>query len=479
MTQALDEAEILASPAPAPPAGAEVAAVGELSVFRQWYMVGAITLLMIVAAVDQNSISLIGDAIKADLKLSDTELGWLIGGSFVLFSALLTLPAGWLVDRFNRRNLIGVGAIFWSIATFCTGLAHTFAQLFGGRAGVGFSEGVLRPAAFSMIRDGVAPERQGRAFAINGAGSFLGAAVALVTSSLVLKAAEAHGPFNLPLLGLIKPWQVVFFVIGLGGVPFIMLVGLIAEPARRLQSGEAAGPPADDSLVKALLSYGDAFGYMTRHWRQYLPLIATGVMFGMMMSAFAFLSPSMIHRSYGIPLPKVGLIMFPFIATMSPLGLLTSGFLIDRLTKRGVRNAPATMVVIAVALIGVPTVAGPLMPQLPAYLAAYAAAIFAGGMLMPGIQVINARITPSLNAGKIYVLFNLTQMAIGASAGTLFAGLLSDHLFHGRLALAHGVSLTSAIFILPALFCALWVRRSMMAFSNSNETTAPIQTRTS
>ena len=61
--------------------------------------------------VDRNIVGILIEPLKADLLLSDTQLGFLSGIAFALFYATLGIPIAIFADRSNRRNIIA-----WSIA---------------------------------------------------------------------------------------------------------------------------------------------------------------------------------------------------------------------------------------------------------------------------------------------------------------------------------------------------------------------------
>ena len=107
-----------------------------------WYVVGVLSFANIVSFVDRMIISLMVDPIKADLKLTDTEIGLLLGMAFVLFYALMAVPLGMLADRKNRKYIILVGSLLWSIATAACGLAKSFGQLLAARVSVGVGEAI-------------------------------------------------------------------------------------------------------------------------------------------------------------------------------------------------------------------------------------------------------------------------------------------------------------------------------------------------
>ena len=112
-----------------------------------WYAVAVLLLAYTCSFIDRTILSLLVEPIKADLGLSDTEIGMLHGLAFALFYTLMGIPIAMLADRYSRRRIIAGGIAFWSIATACCGLANRFSHLFIARVGVGVGERIQYPAS--------------------------------------------------------------------------------------------------------------------------------------------------------------------------------------------------------------------------------------------------------------------------------------------------------------------------------------------
>jgi len=78
--------------------------------------------------------------LKADLLLSDTQLGLLAGFTFALFYSVFGLPVAWLADRGNRVWIVSASCALWSTFTAAFGLAQNVVQLAIARIGVGIGE---------------------------------------------------------------------------------------------------------------------------------------------------------------------------------------------------------------------------------------------------------------------------------------------------------------------------------------------------
>ena len=104
-----------------------------------------VTLFLLTATyffsyMDRQILAILLEDIKADLLLSDTQLGLLSGLAFAIFYATLGIPVAALADRINRVNIISVALALWSGMTAMCGLAQNFTQLLLARIGVGVGE---------------------------------------------------------------------------------------------------------------------------------------------------------------------------------------------------------------------------------------------------------------------------------------------------------------------------------------------------
>src|SRR5579884_2376448 len=198
-----------------------------------WYVVGVLTLCYMLSFVDRQILSLLVAPIKRDLVLSDTRVGLLQGLAFALFYTFAGIPIGHLVDTRNRRNLVVVGILVWSVFTSACSIARSFLSLFLARIGVGVGEATLSPSAFSLIADYFPQERLSTAMSVSYLGALGGSALAFAVGGTVVDALAKIGTLHLPLLGQIASWRLTFLVVGLPGLLFALLAATAREPVRR------------------------------------------------------------------------------------------------------------------------------------------------------------------------------------------------------------------------------------------------------
>ena len=108
-------------------------------------------LASIVSFVDRQVVAIVVEPMKADLGVSDTEVGWLYG-VFAVFYAMAAWPIAFMSDQKSRKHIIAAGIFFWSIMTVACGLSRQYWQIFMARIGVGVGEASLGPATVSVRR---------------------------------------------------------------------------------------------------------------------------------------------------------------------------------------------------------------------------------------------------------------------------------------------------------------------------------------
>jgi len=201
------------------------------------YVLLALIVVYIFNFIDRQILSILAEEIKADLGISDADIGFLYGTAFAVFYAIFGIPLGRLADVWVRKNLISVGLGFWSLMTALSGTARSFFSLAVFRFGVGIGEASATPAAFSMLSDYFSPRVRATVLAIYSSGIYIGAGIGLFLGGAIVDSWNgafpdpAQAPFGL------KAWQAAFFAVGLPGVLLAFWVWTLKEPARGLSEG--------------------------------------------------------------------------------------------------------------------------------------------------------------------------------------------------------------------------------------------------
>jgi MFS family permease len=206
------------------------------------YRIYVLVLLIVIYAInflDRQIITIIAPYLKADLGITDAQLGLLFGTAFALFFAVFGLPLAKLADGWSRVKTIALGLSFWSLMTAVSGMAGSFVQLGLARIGVGVGEASASPASYSLLQDYFPKARRGTALALYSSGVYLGSGLALVAGGKIAEYwaanfTEATEPFGL------AGWQATYLAFGIPGLFLALLLILtVREPVR----GEIDGLP--------------------------------------------------------------------------------------------------------------------------------------------------------------------------------------------------------------------------------------------
>jgi MFS family permease len=194
--------------------------------------------------LDRQIITILAPSLKADLALSDAQLGLLFGTAFALFYALFGIPLAKLADGWHRVKAISLGLSVWSGMTALSGFASNFAQLGGARIGVGIGEASASPAAYSLLQDYFPREKRATALAFYSAGIYLGVGASLILGGAVIAYWDSHFTEATRPFGL-AGWQATFLAFGIPGLLLALLLFLtVREPARGAMEGlDSPGDP--------------------------------------------------------------------------------------------------------------------------------------------------------------------------------------------------------------------------------------------
>ena len=118
-----------------------------------WYVAIIFAIFFVFSFVDRQIIGVIVEPMKADLILSDLQLSYIGGLSFVIFYTVFGIPIGRMADTYNRKWMILIGVVLWTSATVLCAYANSYWQLIVLRMGVGLGEAALAPCAYSILAD--------------------------------------------------------------------------------------------------------------------------------------------------------------------------------------------------------------------------------------------------------------------------------------------------------------------------------------
>jgi predicted MFS family arabinose efflux permease len=184
----------------------------------RYYALVLLTIIYSFNFIDRQLLAILQESIKADLGLSDGQLGLLTGFAFAVFYVTAGLPIARWADRGNRSNIVAASLFTWSFMTAVSGFAQNYWHLLLARIGVGVGEAGGSPPSHSIISDIFPPEKRASAMGFYSTGVNIGILFGFLLGGWLN---EYFG------------WRVAFIVVGAPGVILALLVWFtLPEPIR-------------------------------------------------------------------------------------------------------------------------------------------------------------------------------------------------------------------------------------------------------
>ena len=408
---------------------------------RAWSVIALFCVAAILSYTDRQILGLLVDPIRADLHISDTQVGVRQGIAFAIVYSFAGLPLGRLADLVQRRSVILCGIALWSVGTLLCGYAGSFGMLFAGRIVVGIGEAALAPAAMSMIADMFPTARRGTAIGLFAMGMVIGGGAAISIGGAVLGLA-AQGSFSgVPVLGTLAPWRTVLVLLAMSGVPLFLLLTLVKEPARHrtaVEAGETGGGLrailAQLALVRGAL----------------IPLVLGCALMSVGDFAMMNWAPALLSRRYLLSPEAIGFALGLPIVLAGALASLGGGAISDRLA---LRRGPAGRLLLAAcsATMALPFALIAITSSAHQAIACVALWILfstvAGIVGMTAIQ----EIVPNRARGLSASFISFGNIMLGLGGGATLTGVVTDHVFGDPLAVGRSLTLV----VLPAGIVAI------------------------
>jgi MFS family permease len=427
----------LASPTPDEPAGDPVAPrrrgpIATLLNEPMWVL----GLVILVDEIDKNIVRGMITPIKEEFGVGDLGISVMLSLA-LLFNGLITVPAGYLADRWNRNRAIGRTVVGWSFLTALGATALTFPMLVALRSALGFGQAITEPSAASLLGDHYPPETRGKAFSIQ---------------QVMLLAGTGLGVALGGALAAMFSWRIGLLVAAIPGLLVAVLVFRQREPKRGsadLMAAIGGGSiEHDDDADHELFDQG--FGQFVRDMVAGLREDMRTIM-GIRTMRFALVGvAALLFTITGLAawLPQyyerhlhfeegIGEAMFGLLAILGGVpGVLVGGKAADRWAPKmlGGRLAlPAIFLAVGTAcftasyLFQMPagatevdwTVAGPAF-------ALQLVGLFVVTMAIPGLRAGLTDAIPAHLRGAGFGAFNLVAVIFGTAAAPFIVGALSS-----------------------------------------------------
>lgn len=385
-----------------------------------------LTLLLagyVMNALDRAIVAVLLEPIGREFSLSDTQLGFLTGLAFAAFFATLGVPLAALADRTNRRAILAVSILVWSVATVFCGLAGSFAWLLLARVGTAVGQSGATPASHSLIADYFPTQRMATAMAIFSLGAPLGTAFA-----------GMWGGYGNDIWG----WRITIM---LAGLPGLLLAPLIWFTVREIPRVHHTSPPGADRS-----SFAESLSDLLRR-KSFRHLFLACALHSMAVHSSTTFNATFLIRSFNWHMSQAGQTV-ALLGILSGAGVILGGVFADKLRQRDGDARWLVWVPALATLVSVPfhVVAYQVTDTTTVLVVLSLASML--GMVFFGPSF---ALTQSLTQGgsramaSSVLIFGMTFLGLGL--GPLLVGTISDWLAPA----AHQHSLRNALLLTPAV----------------------------
>lgn len=408
------------------------------STARAWFTVSILLMAYVLSFIDRQILSLLVGPIRADLGISDTEMSLLMGLSFAIFYTIAGIPLGRVADSRSRRGLIAWGILFWSLMTAACGLAKQYWQFVIFRIGVGAGEAALSPAAYSLMADSFPPEKRATAISVYSMGIYLGAGLAFLLGGIVITWANARGDMMLPILGAVRPWQLIFLVLGAVGALFCLVLLAIKEPTRKGVGAGVAVPLKEVgtyllSIRKAVICHN--FGFACLSFASY--------------GASAWI-PTFFIRNHGLTPGEVGMYYGSLVMVAGSLGIVFGGRLSDYLSRRGYKDSNMRVGLLAAALTLFCNVVY-LVDNMTLLWIIMFFNVFTVAMPFGVAPAAIQEVMPNAMRGQASAIYLFVITLIGLGIGPTAVALVTDYVFQDDMAVRYSIFWVASITTIGAV----------------------------
>lgn len=431
---------------------------GKTETTHRWPSSGAryCALLVIILATfltffDQVVFGMLAERIKADLGLSDSQLGFLAGPASIICYLFVGIPLARLADIHPRKYVLAAGAGIVGIVIALGGLAQNFTQFVASRVFLAAGGSAHAPASYSLLADAFPPHQLTRAFALLQFGFIGGTTLGpLIGGLLVVQSAEwgVSQWLGLRIFG----WQWILILLSLPSLLVAALFLLITEPQRRMMRTDHDLIPTQAGFGRKLITFmgWDAAKAIHANGKVYYPLFAALALSAIEVFGLQFWRTPFMIRTFGWNEAQIGAALSITILFASLAGLALGGVMVEWLARR-YKDANVRAACICFAGTTISTITAILMPTGWGSMIAFG---FASMFGMAGAVPQNAaiqRVAPNAMRGQV-TAFYLFMFTFFGAMGSFVVGVVAQYVVGDPAKLWQALLLTACIFLPLATF---------------------------
>ncbi|MHB8437950.1 MAG: MFS transporter [Acidimicrobiales bacterium] len=387
---------------------------GRLSAWPMWVLGFAV----MIDNVDQYIVRGAADQIEHAFGVGDFAIAVLFS-AFIVVNGVVTMPASYLGDRWNRARAMGITIALWSVLSAMGGLVPVgaFGLLVVMRGGLGFGQAVTDPSGSSLVADYYGIEERGRAFSVQQCLGYVGLGLGLAVGTAF---ATHFGRFG---------WRLALGVSIVPGLVIAAMCWRLPEPSRgtadRAHVTKASGVElAGESAPLVPEGWGR---FALDMWRGLVADVRTIVAIPTMryalvgvstilfvVTAVATWMPTLYQRQFGLTQNHANIAFGLLVILAGIPGTILGGRLADRWVTR-VIGARVVIPGVCIMASGVLFLVSFIpMPFSPAYVLQLLAFVVAAASV-PALRAGLSDAVPAHLRGTGFGAFNVASIVFGAA----------------------------------------------------------------
>jgi MFS transporter, DHA2 family, methylenomycin A resistance protein len=418
----------------------------------------ALALTLLNVAMTNVTLPTIGTALGG----GTAGLQWCANGYAIAFASLL-LPAGALADGLGARRVLLLGTTVFGAGAAIAAAAPELFVIVAGQVVAGAGAAVITPSAIALVREAYPSSAdRTRAVALVSIGMAAGFGIGPVIGGLLIDAISWRSVFAVNLLSSLVVIVMVrsnvprsvpraVRVPDLAGVA-IGVVGL-ASLTFALIEGANSGWGETRVLVAAVVAVVSSVGFVVLQRTGAEPLLprrlfgarevsvvtGLGLLFNFTAYAQMFVLALYFQREWGYTPLQNALIFLP-----APAGTLVAALLVGRWTARAGPRAPLVLGLAANGLSAVILLFAQGDAAVAIALVALCVAGVAGGLVVPGLNIVIAVSSPADLIGVGTAVLNATRQVGGVLGIAILGSIVGDGTDVGGVHAALGIAAASS-----------------------------------
>jgi len=386
-----------------------------------WALLIFLTIVNILNYFDRYIVQAVEPYLKSEFQVSNTESA-ILGGAFVLGYFIFSPLFGFLGDRKDRRVLMGVGLLAWSLSTALTGFSTGLISFVLARSLVGIGE-----ASFGAIVPGYLKGRVSDPLALNNALSIFYVAIPVGAALGFIAGGEIAGVWG---------WRSVFLLAAIPGV--LLTTGFLRlAPEQRMER----------------VAEASSFGFWEGVGRIFRSRDLTLVILGYILNTFALNGIAMFIVRHGMSLGlEESLVSSTFgiiLAVTGFVGALGGGIMASKFaaTVHNDNKVRGLLIFVSVTtLLGAPFLGAAFIAKSPLWF--FASCFVAQIALFAGVAPLNSVLVERAPAGLQTLTQGVTIFMIqlfGSLMGPIVIGKVADRLQSMALVTSEQAALALAL----------------------------------